>query len=394
MNFSTHLKITPSATIAINTLALQKKQKGERVYNLCAGEPMIDTPEIIKQAALKALQENKTHYPPVAGILELRQEAVMWFNKNYNGDYRQANVLVSTGGKMGLYLLLQTLIAPGDEVLIISPYWVSYPAMAELFGGVPRIIETGEENNWRVDLVDLKKNYSAKSKVLIFNNGSNPTGILYSQEEIKKILAFAAEKNIFVISDEVYSGLTYDNQQFVSCAGFPEFKDNLAIIQSCSKNLAMTGWRVGFVFAPEEIIKILTDLTSQSTTGVATISQYAALAGLQNVEVLTAEIRNEMQKRRDVFVNELNKLFHPPIGEAGCAIVKLSAGLYAFVALKDLGVAETDSVAFCQRVLAETNVAIVPGAAFGKEGYVRFSFGERVEELKAGLEQLARYLKM
>lgn len=386
MNIFTNFTITPSATVAINSLALQKKQAGERVYNLSAGEPMIDTAENIKQAAINAIRENKTHYPPVAGLPELREEATIWLNYNYGGNYQPENVLVSTGGKMGLYLLLQALIAPGDEVLIVSPYWVSYPSMVELFGGMPKIVEGKEKNNWRVELEDLKKNCFAKTKILILNNGSNPTGVLYSRKEIETILEFAVEKNLFVISDEVYSGLVYDNNQFISCASFPKFRNNLAVIQSCSKNFAMTGWRVGFVFGEKNLIQVLTSLTSQSTSGVATVSQLAAVAALQNSKIIMPQIQAEMQKRRDVFCDAFAENF-------GVALTKPPSGLYCFIPLATFGTKVSDSVQFCQNMLSEANVAMIPGASFGHEGFVRCSFGERPEELELALKHLADYLK-
>ncbi|HBU07048.1 MAG TPA: aspartate aminotransferase [Candidatus Magasanikbacteria bacterium] len=380
------IKIEPSATVAINSLALQKKQAGERVYNLSVGEPMINTPEVIKSAATKALAENKTHYPPVSGLVELKNEAVTWFNKNFQANYNNNEVLVTAGGKFGIYLGLQSLVKTGDEVLIISPYWVSYPEMVKIFDGSPKIVETSEKNDWKVSISDLQKQVSNKTKILILNNAGNPTGVLYNKEEIAKILEFAKENNLVIISDEVYSGLVYDNQVFFSCASFTDYKDRLVVIQSCSKNLAMTGWRVGFVFAPVEVIKILTNLTSQSTSGVTSISQYSALAGLENIDMISVEINSEMQKRRDFFVNTFNKLFKTNLQAPASA-------LYCFISMSAFGIDEIDSIKFCERVLSEANVAMVPGIAFGKEGYVRCSFGENIQELDQALLKLAEYLQ-
>ncbi|MFZ2189886.1 MAG: pyridoxal phosphate-dependent aminotransferase [Candidatus Magasanikiibacteriota bacterium] len=380
------IKIESSATVAINSLALQKRQAGERVYNLSVGEPMIDTPEVIKAGAIQALAENKTHYPPVFGLVELKNEAVKWFNKSFQANYNSDEVLVTVGGKFGIYLALQSLVKIGDEILIISPYWVSYPAMVKIFGGVPKIVETEAENDWKVSINDLQKQVSNKTKILILNNAGNPTGVLYDKVEIVNILKFAKENNLLVLSDEVYSGLVYDKQEFVSCASFAEYKDRLVVIQSCSKNLAMTGWRVGFVFAPVELIKTLTNLTSQSTSGVTSISQYSALAGLQNIDTIALEINKTMQKRRDWFVNAFNKLFKTNI--------KLPASsLYCFIPISAFGTDEIDSAGFCEQILSEANVAMVPGIAFGQEGYVRCSFGENIEELDQALLKLAEYLK-
>lgn len=382
----TAITIEPSATMMINGMAIQKRQAGERVYNLSAGEPMIDTSEIIKQAVIKALAENQTHYPPAAGIGELRQEASQWMNQTCGSDYDLDNTLVTAGGKFGLFLALQSLLQPGDEVLIIAPHWVSCPAMVKLFNGVPIIIETGAASGWKLEIKKLRNYCSARSRILILNNGSNPTGVLYNQEEIKEILAFAAENNLFVISDEVYSGLVFDNNEYVSCAFFPEYKDNVLVIQSCSKNFAMTGWRVGFVFGDKKLIKILTNLTSQSTSGVATVSQWAALIALQNFRAITTSIREEMQKRRDVFLNAFAENF-------GVELDKPKSGLYCFIPMTAFGTKERDSVAFCCNVLAEANVAMVPGVVFGQEGFVRCSFGEWPDELALALKHLADYFK-
>lgn len=380
------INIEPSATVAINSLALQKKQAGERVYNLSVGEPMIDTPELIKMSAIKSIQENKTHYPSVSGLVELKDASISWMNNKYLADYNSNEVLVTAGGKFGIFLTLQSLLQPGDGVLIISPYWVSYPAMVKIFGGVPQIIETSEENNWKVSIEDLENNVNDKTKILILNNAGNPTGVLYSKEEIADILEFAKKNNLIVLSDEVYSGLVYDGAEYVSCASFLEYKNNLVVIQSCSKNLAMTGWRVGFVFGPAEFIKTLTSLTSQSTSGVTTISQYSALAGLQNMDKISLEINNEMQTRRDFFVSTFNKLFNTKIQTP-------TSALYCFIPMLAFGVESNDSIKFCEDILREINVAMVPGVAFGKEGYVRCSFGENIEELGEALQQLAKYLK-
>lgn len=382
----TVITIEPSATVMINNLALLKRQAGERVYNLGAGEPMIDTSEIIKQAAIKALAENHTHYSPVAGIDELRQEAGQWMNQTCGSDYDLDNTLVTAGGKFGLFLALQSLLGVGDEVLIVAPYWVSYPIMAKIFGGVPVIVETGEDDGWKLEINKLKNYCSARSRILILNSASNPTGVLYSRKEIKEILAFAAEKNLFVISDEVYSGLVFDDNEHVSCASFPEHKDRVLVIQSCSKNFAMTGWRVGFVFGDKKLIKVLTSLTSQSTSGIATVSQWAAVAALQNFRTITASVREEMQKRRDVFLRVFAENF-------GVELEKPKSGLYCFMPLTAFGTKESDSVVFCKKILEEANVAMVPGMAFGQEGFVRCSFGEQPEELVLALKHLADYLK-
>jgi len=356
------------------------------VYNLSAGEPMIDTDSVVIDACLRAMKEGKTHYAPVAGIPELRAAAAEWMNRTYGTDYRADNCVVTCGGKYGINVLIQAFVAPGEEVLIIAPYWVSYTGMVKIYNGVPVVLPTKAEEDWKIKPEQIAEACNEKTKMLILNNAANPTGVLYGKEELEAILKIASEKNLIVLSDEVYGGLVFDGREFVSAAFFPKYQDKVIVIQSCSKMFAMTGFRVGFVFGPPEIINAVAALQSQSTTGTSTISQWAAVAGFKEANRIVPKIREEMQKRRDAFVNTFNNLFPKKI-------IAPASGLYAFIPIAAFGSDETDSVAFCARILDEANVAMVPGAAFGKEGYVRCSFGERVEELKEGLEVVAEYLK-
>lgn len=385
MNIANRLKIKPSSTGVINDLAWQKKQIGERVYNLGVGEPLMSTPAMIVDAAVEAIKMGWTHYSPVAGIPELRQAAGNWLNEFYSADYFVNEVLITCGGKYALYLAIQCLVNPGDEVVIIDPFWVSYQSMAELAGGAVKIVETNEKSDWKPVLEDIKLKINNKTKILILNNASNPTGCLYNCVELKQILQLAREKNFVVISDEVYGGLAYDDE-FISCGSFKEYRDNVVIIQSCSKNFAMTGWRVGFAFGPGEIIKAMQTLQSQSITNTSTVSQWAAVTALRDANRIMPQINLAMKQRRDLFVSTFNKLFAKPIAAP-------AAALYCFVPLAKLGIQGETSIELCRRVLAEANVVMVPGGAFGKEGYVRFSFGVSKEEIVEALGVLADYLR-
>ncbi len=385
MKLSKTLKLSVSETMKMNGLAQQKKASGVRVFNLSAGEPMVDAHPAIIEAATQAMREGKTHYPPVAGIPELRDAFAQWMNATYNTSYISKQCIVTCGGKSGLYMLFQALLDPGDEVVMIAPYWVSYSGITEMFGGVPVVISTKEENGWRVSRDDIERGCTSKTTVLVLNNASNPTGVLYTREQLRSILEFAASKNITVVSDEVYSGLVYDNNEFVSCGSFQEFQENVVVIQSCSKHFAMTGWRVGFVMAPEPMIANLNSIQGQSTTGTSSISQWAALGAVQNAKAVIDSVRLPMQERRDVFTNTFNQLF-------GASILSAPSGLYSFVSLKALGTQETDSMKFALRLLEEGNIATVPGVAFGQEGYLRFSFGAAKEELEAALQALKTFL--
>ncbi len=384
MKFADRLKIEPSATVTINSIALQKKQQGIRVYNLAAGECIIDSPEIVKEAALKAIREDKIKYPPVAGLAELRQAASSWLNELYSTSYSPKETIVTAGGKYGIYSSCEAMINEGDEAIIIAPFWVSYSEIVKLFGGIPKIIQTKEENHWKVNLDELKNNITDKTKILIINNASNPTGTLYSKKEIEDVLKLAQEKGITIISDEVYSGLVYEGE-FISFGSFKEYKDNVIVIQSTSKNFAMTGWRIGFLFANEEIIKNITLLQSQTTSGAPTPGQWTALAAIQNYKEVMPNINKEMKKRRDLFYDTFNKLFNTNI-------TKAESALYAFIGLPHLTSLSADSATFCKQLLEEANVASVPGIAFGVEGYVRFSFGEKEDELQQALQQLYKYI--
>ncbi|MFA6474670.1 MAG: aminotransferase class I/II-fold pyridoxal phosphate-dependent enzyme [Patescibacteria group bacterium] len=387
MPFTTHLNLAESATVAMNSLAAEKKAKGERIYNLSAGEPMLPPHAAMCVAAEQAIQAGKTLYPPVAGVPELRAAVASWMNTTYHTNFSSQETLVTCGGKFGIYALLQSAISQGDEVIIISPYWVSYPALITLFGGKSIIVETKIENNWQLPIAEIKQKITARTKMIIINNCNNPTGVVYKPEVLHDLVTLVREKNILLLSDEVYSGLTYQDE-FVSVASFPEVqtsKENIVVIQSCSKHFAMTGWRVGFVFADTAVIKVLTKIQSQSTTGTSSISQYAALGALNQANTIMLDVKTTMQKRRDVFVSEFNKLF-------GCNIPAPASGLYCFFPLKIIGVMNILSAEFCQRALSEAGVALTPGSAFGKEGYVRASFGAEEAELIDSLQVLNKWI--
>ncbi|HVV68255.1 MAG TPA: aminotransferase class I/II-fold pyridoxal phosphate-dependent enzyme [Gammaproteobacteria bacterium] len=384
MSANNSLPIINSATVMINSLAQQKMAAGVKVYNLSAGEPHLPPHKQVVAATLAVLEQGKIFYPPVAGLPELKQLAAQWMNDSYQCQYKTQNCLVVNGGKFGLYLLLQLLLQPQDEVIIAAPYWVSYPAITQIFAGNPVIVPTTPGNGWKLTLANIKKAYTDKTRILLLNSGTNPTGAVYSRRELAAILKFAAQHDLLVISDEVYSGLTYQDDLYVSCGSFPEYQDRVIVIQSCSKNFSMTGWRIGFVFAAENLISQLTSLVSQSTSGVAKVSQCAAIAVLAKAKQVNTWVRRAMHKRRDVLLSALNTYFKisvdPPI-----------AGLYVFISLKELGIKKMGSPEFCRLALEQANVALVPGEAFGKEGFVRFSFGVQERDLKEGVKALAQF---
>lgn len=375
-----------SVTVIINTMAQKKIASGIPVFNLGAGEPKLPMHDILIQGANDAMSQGKTLYPPVSGISELKTLVAEWMNVSYQCAFEADNCLVVNGGKLGIYLLLQSQLSKGDEVIIASPYWVSYPAITKLFAGIPIIVETRESDGWKLTPDQLKKVCSPKAKILIINNGSNPTGSLYTRQELEALLNIAKSHNLLVISDEVYSGLTYDNHLYVSCGSFLEYSSNVVVIQSCSKNFAMTGWRVGFVFANETIIRQLTSLVSQSTSGVATISQWVAIAAFKNEKTINSWVQQVMQTRRDIALRLLYEQF-------GIKVQAPASSLYIFIALSELGVHNITSTEFCAQLLEDANVALVPGSAFGHEGYIRLSFGADESDLIQGIKMLATYLR-
>lgn len=380
------MKLNESATVTINSLAKQKIAAGIDIFNLSAGEPELMPHPIIVDAALQALQQGKTLYPPVAGIPELRQAASQWMNREYHCNFNTDQCVVTPGGKFAIYLLLQYLLKPEDEVIIPAPYWVSYPSITGLFGGKACIVATHAEHGWKLTPQQLTAACHARSRILILNNACNPTGAFYSREELQALLAVAEQHGLWVISDEVYSGLCFDDQPYVSCGAFAQHRERVIVVQSCSKSFAMTGWRIGFTFAPLAIIQALTILLGQSTSGASTLSQWAATAALQQSTTVNSYVNGELKKRRNTLVNALNAAFNLQIA------APLSS-LYLFVSLPALGVTEPSSQRFCERALAEANVAIVPGIAFGQEGFIRLSFGAEPERLTQAVAALADFCR-
>jgi aspartate aminotransferase len=372
-----------SATVAINSMAALKKERGEKVYNFAAGDPILASHPKVIEAVTDALNSELVLYPPVAGLPELRRAACRWINRQYDCTYEEENTLVTAGGKFALFAAMQTLLNEGDEVLIPSPYWVSYPQITRLFKGVPVILPTRAENRWKLTPEILKKHLSKRSKILILNNAGNPTGSLYQKEELEALLKIAIEAKLFVISDEVYSEIIYDDNRFFSCGALA--KDHVLTIQSCSKNFAMTGWRVGFAFGPEDLIRSMTALQGQSTTGASIVSQWAALAALKNHSEITDRVRNTMQQQRDFFIDNFNGLFQ-------CKLEKPASALYAFIPLS-IFQRSLNSSELCIELMTAFNIACVPGIAFGGEGYLRMAFSEKEQVLREGLIALREALK-
>ncbi|MBI5346488.1 MAG: pyridoxal phosphate-dependent aminotransferase [Chlamydiae bacterium] len=359
------MSILPSITSSLSTLMYEKKAKGEKVYNFAEGDIVLPNHPSILEGANKALEKKFILYPPMFGIVELRKAALEWVRVYFDSHYSLENVIVTPGGKFAIFAALKTILEPEDEVLILVPYWVSYPEIVSLCGAKPVIIL----GKWKVTPKDLEKKVTSKTKALILNNACNPTGVLYSQEEIKALVEFAKKNNLMILSDEVYSHIVYEKKKFFSCGAFQD--DNIIVIQSCSKNFGMSGWRVGFAFAKDEIISKMGAFMSQTTTGVALPSQYAALGALENIDAVTQYILKSLMMRRELFFNVLDFFTKP------------DSSVYAFLPIN-----EKSSETFCKNLLNRINIALVPGKAFGMEGYVRAAFSQNIEEFEEGLNIL------
>ncbi len=389
-------KLQASVTVVINSIAQSKKAAGIRVYNLSAGEPKLVTPKIVRDAAIKFIEIGDIPYPITAGQPELRKAAADRMNELYSTTYTAEECIITTGGKFGLYLMLQYLLGsssplkkdPSEKigVIIPAPYWVSYPAITKIMDGKPVVINTTEEGGWKLTPEMLKAAYTPECKVLLINNGVNPTGIIYSRPEMKALMDTANELGLLVISDEVYSGLVYTDDEYVSCGSFLEYKDNIVILQSASKTFAMTGWRVGFMLARKDLIDALSALTTQSTTGVSLVCQHGAIGAFKHADEITNWVNATMKKRRDVFVEAFKEHF-------GIELPLPKATLYVWTSLASLGVKNMTDDEFCIRALEEANVATVPGSGFGQPGYVRFSFAADEEDLIGGIASLAKFAK-
>lgn len=368
----------PSATGAIHAKATQMRKSGLHVYNFSAGDPVLLNHPIITEAAFQAIRRGASPYAPIAGLFELRKAAADWMNQRYGSEFDINQTIVTCGGKFGIYAALQTLLEEGDEVLIIAPHWVSYPEMVRLAHGSPILIST-EHSLWKLTPKDLQLHITSKSKILLLNNACNPTGVLYSREEIQALLHIAKKAGLIVISDEVYSEIVYEGS-FVSCASFAEHRSHVVVIETCSKNFAMPGWRVGFAFGPDEIIANMIALQSQSTTGTCHISQYAALAALTHSSKIASHVRERMRQRRDLFFQTYNRLFNT-------SVKPVASSLYFFAKIG------ADSLHVCEKILTDAHVALIPGIAFGVEGYARFAFSEEESEIVKGLEALEKVLQ-
>ena len=381
-----------SVTLAVTAKAKELKARGYDIIGFGAGEPDFDTPENIKKAAVKAIEKGYTKYTPVGGIDALKDAIIGKFKKDNGLDYSKEEILVSCGGKHSLFNLFQALLEAGDEVIIPSPYWVSYPPMVKLAGGMGRIVKTDEETGFKMTPEEFKKNITKKTKAVIINSPSNPTGSVYAGDELAKIVEIALEKRVFIISDEIYEKLYYGDKPIICAASLSEKAlQNSIIINGVSKTYAMTGWRIGYAAGPKELIKAMTNIQSQSTSNPASISQWAAVEALAGPQDKVKTMVEEFRRRRALMVAGLNSI-------EGVSCMTPQGAFYVFANVssffgKRYGDRKIDgSLAITSFFLEEAEVAVVPGVAFGDDGHIRLSYACSEEDIRVGLERMREAL--
>ena len=377
--------IVGSTTLAITARAKELKAQGKDVVNFAAGEPDFDTPESIKQAGIKAIQTGFTKYTPSTGTIELKQAIAKKFLKDNQLTYKPAQIAVSCGAKHSIYNIVQVLADEGDEVLIPAPYWVSYPEMVKLAGATSKFIPTTAKAHFKLSAEQLEKNITDRTRVLIINSPSNPTGMVYSRKELEAIAQVCVKHNIFVISDEIYEKLIYDTDECTSIAALGKDICDLTItVNGVSKAYAMTGWRIGYAAGPQEIMDYVSKFQDHSTSNPTSISQMAALQALAEPEELIKKMRDEFRKRRDLIIQAFDKI--PQV-----SYIKPEGAFYLFCDFSKLAKIG-DSEAIAKMILDDVNVAVIPGDSFGAPGFLRLSFATSQERITEGVKRIASWI--
>ncbi len=381
-------RIKPSPTLAMDAKAKAMKASGVDIVNFGVGEPDFDTPENIKDAAIKALKDGFTKYTPVGGIDPLKDAIIEKFNRDNNLNYSREEIIVSCGAKHSLYNIAQALLNDGDEVLIPSPYWVSYPDQVLLNDAIPVFVKTYEADSFMVRPEAINSSITKKTKALILNSPSNPTGLTYDKKTLEAIAEIILRHGIFVISDEIYEKLTYDGFKHVSIASFGnDIKAKTIVVNGLSKSYAMTGWRIGYAAGPKEIIKAMTNIQSQSTSNPTSIAQKASIEALKGPQDFIAAMLAEFDRRRRFLIAELNTI-------PGVSCLSPTGAFYAFPNTSKLYGKSTgdrtisSSSDLALYLLEEAKVALVHGEAFGNDAYIRLSYATSIEEIKKGVDRI------
>lgn len=383
----------PSPTLAINAKAKAMQAQGIRVVSFGAGEPDFDTPENIKRAAIKSIEEGFTKYTAVGGIDELKDAVIQKFQRDNQLTYKRSQILISCGGKHSFYNLAQALFDRGDEVIIPAPYWVSYPPMVALAEATPVIIETKEENGFKVTPEEVKKAITPRTKALVLNSPCNPTGSAYTKKELEKIAEMAISHNFFVISDEIYEKIVYDGFEFRSIASLgEEIKGRTIIVHGVAKTYAMTGWRIGYTAGPEEIISAMSNIQSQSTSNPTSISQKASVEALIGPQEEVKKMVSAFTERRNYIVDRLNEI-------SGVSCFKPTGAFYVFPNFSEYygksyqGKKISNSTELADYFLDVAKVAVVPGVEFGADPFERLSYATSMKDIREGIDRIEESLK-
>ncbi len=384
--------VQASTTLAIDSLFKQMKADGIDVIGFGAGEPDFNTPDNIKAAAFNAIEENKTRYTPAAGIMELRKAVCKRLKEDCNLEYEPTQIVVASGAKHSVFVSLQVLLNPGDEVILPAPFWVSYYELIKMAGGVPVIVNATEEEDFKITAEKLAAAVTPKTKALILNNPSNPTGMMYTKNELEAIADVCVENEIYVISDEIYYGLVYDGREFTSFASLGEkVKDLTIIVNGVSKSYAMTGWRIGYTASNAQIAKVMSNYLSHSTSAPSSVSQWAAVEALEGPQEGIRAMRDEFECRRNYIVERMNQI-------EGVSCLNPEGAFYVMMNIEkligrkfgDIVIADSDS--FAKAFLEQGLVAVVPCSGFGSPNFVRWSYATSLENIKEGLDRLEKFL--
>ncbi|KDR95776.1 aspartate aminotransferase [Peptoclostridium litorale DSM 5388] len=389
-NLSTkNMSIAPSVTLAITAKAKKMKGDGEDVISFGAGEPDFKTPENIRRAAIKVIEEGSIGYTAASGLLELKESICEKLKKDNGLSYEPESIVVSCGAKHSLSNALQAICNPGDEVIVPLPYWVSYPELVKMADANPVFVEACEENGFKYSVDDLKAAINENTKALILNSPSNPTGAVYTNDELEEIAKIAVENNIYVISDEIYEKLIYEGKH-ISIASLGErIKELTIVVNGVSKCYAMTGWRIGYTAANREITRVMENIQSHATSNPNTIAQYASIEALNGDQSILKDMKKAFDERRNFMADRINSI-------DGVSCTKPAGAFYVMMNIKEIlgreigGVKIENSMDFANYLLDSAKVAVVPGIGFGSEGYVRLSYATSLDNIMEGLERIEK----
>lgn len=387
------MEINPSITLEITAKAKELKESGVDIASFGAGEPDFNTPSNIIKAATLAMESGKTKYTATNGILELRQAVCNKFKKDNNLSYEPSQIIISTGAKQSLANAFLAILNPGDEVIIPTPYWVSYPELVKIAGGVPVYCNSKRENDYKYTLEELNEVLSDKTKAILINSPNNPTGSIYNKEELEVIANFAKDNDILIISDEIYEKLIYDGEKHISIASLSEDALNRTIvINGLSKSYAMTGWRIGYSASNKEIAKLMSSLQSHITSNTSSIAQYGALEALTGSQESINHMVKEFDSRRKYMINRINNF-------KDISIIKPKGAFYIMVDISKYygksykGKVIESSLDFAKQILEEEKVAVIPGIGFGLDKYIRLSYATSMEVIEKGLNRIEEFIK-